>query len=658
MKQPRLVIAIIVVAILAGFAAGSGWRGASGSGRGQKSGTVLGPTASAPHGAGIAGRPSTVPAPPGGSPVPSQPVAAGAAPGQPQSLDFVAPPLATPLRMLDPGLLTRSASSNGSWLYQSSAIPPLLTSPTGQSGADWRLGLPNQEAVRGYAGDVSVVPGGSIGLHLAGSDQRARLDIFRIGIGDAHHVETIRNVPISPHVDSPPDPVTGRVEDHWPVSYSLRTGSTWRPGVYLVKLTGNSGGQSYVIFVVRSPAPSALTVVIPMMTYQAYNTEGGASLYEWDGGNHSRGYEVSFDRPYAAQFGAGQFFWLDFPLVVWLEDHGYNVGYLTDLDIARAPQLIEGVDTLAFSGHSEYWTGGMRDAVDLRSSRGANLGFFGANQAYWQARLGPDRSGVADRTVVCYKDATIDPEAKVDPSIATTRFDDSQIGRPTSELIGTDYAGIVRGIHPVTIGAGITQFAPDLGLQPGDQLPGLLGGEVDTVPESFTGALLGTTPTVVSLENTSATATMTLWINRWRSRIFDAGTFGYSWGLDPRYVASLPSFPADAFGQLTARILAWLGAQPDPSAVAVPPTRIRVATKATYEAVAGTFPTRAQAVAETLRLAGLGAPGFAIEEEATLPTAFEVERMYPSERATETAVQILRAHGVPAGVEVDRRPGS
>jgi len=43
------------------------------------------------------------------------------------------------------------------------------------------------------------------------------------------------------------------------------------------------------------------------------------------------------------------------------------------------------------------------------------------------------------------------------------------------------------------------------------------------------------------------------------NRVFDAGTFDFSWGLDPRYAAALPGFPADAFTGLTARILAWLG---------------------------------------------------------------------------------------------------
>ena len=65
---------------------------------------------------------------------------------------------------------------------------------------------------------------------------------------------------------------------------------------------------------------------------------------------------VSFDRPFDEQFGAGLFFRLDFPLIVWLEDHGYSPDYISDVDLARDPGLLRDVQTLVFSGHSEYWT--------------------------------------------------------------------------------------------------------------------------------------------------------------------------------------------------------------------------------------------------------------------------------------------------------------
>jgi hypothetical protein len=504
-------------------------------------------------------------------------------------------------------------------------------------------------AVRGYAGDVSVAPGNAIDLHLAGADPSARLDVFRMGLRDAHHVVTVRNVPVSHQPTASADPQTGRIEDQWPISYWLQVPTTWRSGVYLVKLTGTSGGQSYVIFVVRNPRPMPFTVVLPVMTYEAYNQEGGADLYGWDGGPHARAYEVSFDRPFTQEFGAGLFFWLDFPLIVWLEDHGYDPAYVTDLDIARNPQLVEGVDTLVFSGHSEYWTGGMRDIVEAQAQRGTNLAFFGANQAFWQVRLAPNHLGTVSRTMVCYKDASLDPVTAVSPGGATTRFQDPPVNLAPSRFMGVEYAGIVNGIQPMVLGPDITTFAPGSGLYPGESLDGLIVGEIDQVTQPFTGRLLAATPVAIGAEPSpvTATAAAALWVNQWGGRVFDAGTFGFAWGLDPRYAAGLPGFPADAFSQLTALILAWAGAQPDPLAVS------QLGAANVYEAVAGNFASPAGAIGYAELLGQKGLTGFVVEEETSGKYQFQVERSFVSKAAAAAEVAKLHAAHDRGWVETD-----
>jgi hypothetical protein len=655
-SKSRLPLAVVAIAAIGwiGFGAGAIWRDATrpvGLEAGRPSDRPTAPSAS-PLGAGVATSPAPLPSQPASnaSPTPTAAATSPIAASGPTTLPatFVAPPLAAPLRQLDPNL-RRVVPTSLAWLYRSSSAPPFVIAPAGTPFTDWRLSSPNQGAVRGYAGDVSVVPGNYLALHIAGSDQTVRLDIFRMGLADAHHVETVHDIAITQQPDARPDASTGLIEDRWPVTYELNVPSAWRPGVYLAKLTGNSGGQSYIIFVVRSPRPARLMVVLPVMTYQAYNDEGGADLYRWNGGSHARAYEVSFDRPYGSQFGAGQFFWLDFPLIVWLEDHGYDVGYVTDLDLARNPLLGEGIDTLVFAGHSEYWTGGLRDIVGSQADHGTNLVFFGANDAFWQVRLAPDRATTPDRTIVCYKDANLDPIARQSPSSATIGFSDASVGRPASGLMGTEYAGIVRGLAPLIVGPAISSFAPDLGLQPGDRLAGLVGGEVDGPAEVFTGGLLGETPVSVGSDETAAIAGTTLWVNPRGGRAFDAGTFGWAWGLDPRYAAAAPGFPANAFDQLTARILAWAGAQPDPRAVG--------AFNATesYEATAGNFVVRAAAIAETRRLAEQGQGVFVVEEEARGTSIwYQVERQFGTRPAALAQVGKLQAANVRAALETDR----
>ncbi len=484
-------------------------------------------------------------------------------PANDQLAAYRAPHLRRLLRNLDAGLASRGPRPNlhslaASYQYGDPAVM-LAREP---SGGDWRLSRPDQGAVRGYADLVSVTPGASIGIALHGTDPWADLDVFRMGLRDARDMLHIGHVTIPPGTESAPEATTGRVEEHWPVATRLTVGASWPSGLYLVKLTGASGGQSYVQFVVRAVRPGALTVVIPTMTYQAYNDYGGADLYGWDRGPRSRAFVVSYDRPYSEQFGAGLFFRLDFPLVVWLEDHGYAPDYVADVDLARDPGLLGDVRTLVFSGHGEYWTQGMRDAVEAAAGRGTNLAFFGANQAFWQVRLGPDAGGRGDRDVTCYKSAALDPEAVRNPAGATVRFGDAPVNRPPSLMIGEKYGGIIDSLLPMTIGSGIASFAPDVGLVAGERLPGLVGEEVDELHPGFRGLSLGLTGLDVVEHPGQILVGTAVWINPHGDRVFDAGTFDYSWGLDPRYSAALPGFPADSFSNLTARILAWLGAQP------------------------------------------------------------------------------------------------
>jgi hypothetical protein len=477
---------------------------------------------------------------------------------------YLSPPLVAPLPELDPGLARRGPRPSMKQLatdYQYGVPNVMVSRSAGRD--DWRLRRPDHVAVYGYADSVSVLPGAELRIHLAGRDRSADLDVFRMGLGDAHHVLSVSGVRVRPVLQASPNSRTGLVIEHWPLAATIHVGRGWRSGVYLIKLTGNSGGQSYILFVVRPPHPTGLTVVIPTMTYQAYNDYGGADLYDWPGHPQDRGFVVSFDRPMAEQFGGGLFFRLDFPLVTWLEDRGFAPDYIADVDIAHDPTVLSGVRTLVFSGHSEYWTGSIRSAVDAAAAGGDGIAFMGANQAYWQVRLSPGSGGRADRVMTCYKSAALDPIAASHPADATVKFSEAPVLRPSSALIGQPYGGIVAGVTPMTVGPGITAFAPDLGLDPGQRLPGLIGEEVDVQNASFRGVALGATRHAVTEHGGTIVVGPSVWVRPAGGRIFDAGTFDYAWGLDPRYASALPGFPSVAFSDLTARILSWLAPAPD-----------------------------------------------------------------------------------------------
>ena len=448
-------------------------------------------------------------------------------------------------------------------LYQG-GFPPVAKNPWGTL-VDWRLRQPGQATVSGYAGAMSVLPGGAIDLHLRSSGGPVRLDVFRMGRNDAHHLLTVRGVQAGPWSDAQPDPLTGLVEEHWPVSTTLAIPTTWRSGVYLVKLTAQSGAQSYVLFVVRTADPKPVLVVLPTLTYQAYNPWGGASLYGWSGAPAGRAYFVGYDRPFSKGWGAGGFFSLDFPLIVWLEDHGYTPAYATDVDVSNNPSLVTGARAVILSGHGEYWTAALHDAMDAAQAAGVSLLNMGANAAWWQVRLERNSAGAPDRRIVGYKNSRVDPLALTNPQAASARFIQLPHPRLASALFGEDYGGIVLGVQPLVLGPDVARFAPRSGLYPGQVLPGLIGDEIDTVSSQPGAALLGVTPLLVrhgSEPLVPAIAGASAWLTPSGAHVFDAGTFDWSWGLDPRYAAALPGFPASGFARLNAAILAWAGVLP------------------------------------------------------------------------------------------------
>jgi hypothetical protein len=475
---------------------------------------------------------------------------------------YRAPGLRRPLLDLDPGLAIRGPrpTLRGLETYQY-GDPPLIVRP-GATNFDWQLARPDPRAVSGYADRISVLPGQTLGVHLAGIDRTARLDVFRMGLDDGRHVATLPSVRIGPRLVTGPRSADGLVEESWPITATLPIPETWQPGVYMIKATGTSGGQSFIPFIVRSPTPQPFTVILPTMTWEAYNAYGGADLYGWYGGPNPRAYRVSYDRPFQREDGAGLFFRLDFPLIVWLEDHGYQPGYAADVDVATDPTLALGAHTVVFSGHSEYWTTSLRDTMDAAAAKGVNLGFFGSNQGFWQVRLEPDASGAPNRVVVCYKSAALDPLAVEVPNQATTRFQDPPVNRPPSELMGLGYGGIVNGISPMIVGPGLAAFDPASGLRQGQSLPGIVADEIDSPPPGFGGLLLGATPVAVTEHPGAVTSAAALWVGPSGDHVFDAGTFDFSWGLDPRYSAALPGFASHGYEEMTASILAWLGAQP------------------------------------------------------------------------------------------------
>ena len=357
--------------------------------------------------------------------------------------------------------------------------------------------------IKGYASATSVNKGEDITFHVSVNPaQTYTIDVYRMGWYEGlggrlmQHIGPLNGIQ---QPTCPTDATTGMIECHWAPAYTLATQTAWTSGIYLALLTNEQMYRNYVVFVVRDDSRvAALLYQQPVTTYQAYNNypydnTTGKSLYAFNsygattmtGGKNAA--KVSFDRPYlgdgtGADFSQSFLRW-EFNFVRWMEKSGYDVTYSTDLDTHTDGGRLLNYRGFLSVGHDEYWSKPMLDAVVAARDAGVNLAFFGADAAAWQVRFEPSSSGVPNRVLVCYRDATLDPIT--DPSLKTVEWRDPPLNRPEQTLIGVQFTNQVLWdpqhdayVPHVVTNSGNWVYA-GTGFQDGDSVPWIVGYEAD-----------------------------------------------------------------------------------------------------------------------------------------------------------------------------------
>jgi len=323
---------------------------------------------------------------------------------------------------------------------------------------------------------------------------------------------------------------------NWVVTDTVRT-TGWTPGVYSVRITASDGYHARAIIVVRTPqiSPTAPLFVVPILTYQAYNYWGGASVYTTHTG--VRSWRVSFDRPYIGGLGVFQNTGEN-AIIGWLSAQMPDLQFTTDYDLALAPPTVF-PDYVILGRHTEYVPAPMLDwLVDGVETRGVmGLANLGANSLYWQVRLERPAAGAKDAPfeIVCYKNDS-DPTYPRDPVVgrgATARWRDPLVGRPEGSFMGAQFAAVLLGDGHWP--AAVTADAPawllrDTGLVAGVSLVAdYMTGEADAIvpdgpPGSQTTAVLVSTPSISANARVGAAATIRTFASG--GRIFNASTLG------------------------------------------------------------------------------------------------------------------------------------
>ncbi len=310
--------------------------------------------------------------------------------------------------------------------------------------------------IEGFATQSSVDAGGSVDLKVnTASGVAYHVEIYRTGWYGGSQGRLVSKLPGLHGVAQPAcqaDDTTGLVDcSNWSATSTITTNADWPSGVYLLRLVREDNGtDNHVLLVVRHDESSAAMVYqVPVATYQAYNGYLGRSLYDFNSfGSNTvagtpRAVKVSYDRPYQEPVSGlrNWYTFADIQNVSWSERQGYDITYLTSVDLQNGAAPLLGHSAFVSGAHDEYWSSQMRSAVTTARDSGVSLLFLGGNAVYWHIRFESSPfSGAPNRIETCYKTTQSGP---ADPSgIPTgTWRDPAGSNAPENALLGEMYIG-------------------------------------------------------------------------------------------------------------------------------------------------------------------------------------------------------------------------
>jgi hypothetical protein len=333
-----------------------------------------------------------------------------------------------------------------------------------------------RSVVEGYSDQESYEPGETVRVHCSSAVPEFSVTVTRVG-ADRTVVWSREGIDGTLH-PAPDDAYSKGCG--WPASFEIPIGNDWVSGYYEIRFVwpGSSAspdGGTYACFVVRPVAGSRNPLlVLATSTWQAYNEWGGSGLY--------RGTPVvSLDRPYDRGFlykradlqavrvadvgqppdpqqrrlrdylissgyglraaNAGWFEW-ERRFAGWAETNGYTLDYAVSSDLEARPELLKDKALMLSVGHDEYWSAGMRGAVETFASQGGNVAFLGGDLCTSKIRYSPGY-----RTWTSYVmqgDLAADPDWP--DGDFTGLWSDPALANPETRLTGvsTMFAGYAR----------------------------------------------------------------------------------------------------------------------------------------------------------------------------------------------------------------------
>jgi hypothetical protein len=339
-----------------------------------------------------------------------------------------------------------------------------------------------------YTDRLSAYPGERVALHASASDGPCTLTIVRIG---RERLEVLRRESITVgHHATPAN--ADRDGCNWPAACEFEIGAEWLSGYYDIALADSAGQETHHFVVVKPAKPAAKTsFILATNTYHSYNYWGGASAYAdvtslmaktktlpeamadaigvlsarrpfpqmmlappadiprlvnlRKRGFRERPFAGNPDWPRRRELSpydsaAGFLHKWEHVFAAWAEGEGLALDYFTDFDLDAEPNVLDAYDVVVLAGHSEYWSGRERDAIEHFVDGGGRLAVFSGNTAFWKVRWENDGA-----TYVCHKWRGFEADAKADAREATHLWSHKAFARPEAAITGLSF--LFGGYH-------------------------------------------------------------------------------------------------------------------------------------------------------------------------------------------------------------------
>ena len=368
------------------------------------------------------------------------------------------------------------------------------------------------DVIEGYCNTNSIRAGEKLQIMVSTNpESNFKLEIFRTGYYNGDGARLVKTFD-SLQGMTQADPTVGENyvrECQWVPTVELEIPSDWLSGVYLGKLTAEKSGiQSYVIFIVRDDRPCDFLFQCSDLTWSAYNRwPADFSIYTDHEGFSTIGVPsgtVSFDRPYGLfthpvnklkkSGGSGEYLPWEFPMAYWMEKHGYDVSYISNVDTHADPQGLLRAKGFISVGHDEYWSLDMYDNAIKARDAGVSLAFFGGNSVLCVVPMLPSSNGTPNRNI--RREGWFIPMPENIPEAAKRRLIQKRLNDKTFEPnMGPDGAQLMGGRldnqQPSGRGMGVGDWTcampehwlfSETGMKKGDSIKGLLGWEWHGAP--------------------------------------------------------------------------------------------------------------------------------------------------------------------------------